>query len=77
MSHPTPEQINALKRAQLEINKLYTYTQRINTLLDEFGLEAELGIIRLPYFPMSVTSGKIEETVRRYNLLESQKVRAA
>lgn len=77
MSLPTPEQIAALKRARIEINKLFTYTQTFNALLDQHGLEAELGIVRLPFFPLGTTNGKIEETLRRYELIESQKARAA
>lgn len=74
---PTPEQIAAMKRAQIEINKLYTYTQRINSLIDEHYLEADLGVIRLPYFPMSVTTGAIDEVLRTHSMREAQKARAA
>ncbi len=77
MSHPTPEQIAALKRLQIEVNKLYTYTQSINALIDSQYLEADLGINRLPYFPLSLTSGAASEVLRRHELREAQKARAA
>jgi hypothetical protein len=77
MNHPTPEQLAAMRRIQIGIQKVFEAQQKINQIINEFDLEAQHGIIRLPAQPLSITVGALGEVFRLHHLAESQQRRAA
>lgn len=77
MSNPTPEQLAAMRRIQIGIQKVFEAQQKINRIINENNLEAEHGIVRLPAHPLSITVGALGEVFRLHHLAESQQRRAA
>lgn len=65
MDNPTPQQLNACRRIQAGLMKIFEAQQRINAIITEHDLEATFGVTRLPAHHLSITMGSLEEALRR------------
>ena len=59
MNTPSPEQLAAMRRIHLAITHNYNQVQKINAAINEFNLESDLGIKRLPTSYLGLTLGDI------------------
>lgn len=73
---PTAEQVTAMRRIQIGLQRIHDANQGINKLIEDHGLD-HLGIVWLSSHPQGVTMGCIAEVMRRHSeAFQSQKVAA-
>jgi ribosomal protein L22 len=73
---PTAEQIAAIRRIQIGLQKIHEANQKINRLIDQNDLDL-LGIVTLSSHSQGVTMGSLAEVMRKQEAAFLSQPRAA